>query len=345
MASQLAPKQPVKIFYSYAHQDRQLKEKLAIHLRLLKQQGFMTDWGNQDIKPGQEWRHEIDKNLVDADIILLLVSPNFMASNYCETPEVDVAIQRHDAGDAWVIPIILRAADWDTSSIGKLQALPREPKPVSEWTHRDHILAKIAKDIRSLVIDLYRTKNNLIDPDNVENKKAHINIVNELPRKRKKRDLYKAIKRAKDERSIGEKIQDILYPIRYTFSMNALLKRSKGLSLLLLFSFGVLDTVVLPYLIYQWTESLFALLIAFFITLMVFIVGVTNKNNNVISIIASFIYFASWLIIQYFMINYKYHLNISFFLALLISFIVSVMQLMLFRSPYRKRSLTFFSKS
>jgi TIR domain len=77
-------KKPITLFYSYARKDKQLRDKLATHLRLLQRQGYIADWSDQDIKPGQEWKKEVNKKLLTADIILLLVSPSFIATNYCE---------------------------------------------------------------------------------------------------------------------------------------------------------------------------------------------------------------------------------------------------------------------
>ncbi len=98
---------PITIFYSYAQEDRSLRDRLVKHLSLLKRQGHISDWSDQNVKPGQEKRKEINKNLLSADIILLLVSANFLATNYCETSEVEMAMRRHDAGEAWVIPILV----------------------------------------------------------------------------------------------------------------------------------------------------------------------------------------------------------------------------------------------
>src|SRR5260370_19068857 len=193
---------PITIFYSYAREDKSLRDRLVKHLSLLKRQGHISDWSDQNVKPGQERKKEINKNLLSADIILLLVSANFLATNYCETSEVEMAMRRHDAGDAWVIPILVRPVDWETSSIVKLQALPYSLSPVANWPNRDSAFEEISKNIRSLVMDLQSEKNTSDEEDIREEKVLLSEQSVPRPRKKKKRDLYKTIMKA-EEYSIG----------------------------------------------------------------------------------------------------------------------------------------------
>src|SRR5258708_28318430 len=96
----------IEIFFSYAHKDEKLREELEKQLSLLKWQGLVTSWHDRRIVAGQEWADEIDAQLNSARIILLLVSPDFIASDYCYGVEVKRAMERHEAGEALVIPII-----------------------------------------------------------------------------------------------------------------------------------------------------------------------------------------------------------------------------------------------
>src|SRR5712691_978913 len=124
------------IFFSYAHRDRALVDKLLRHLLPLRQQGLI-EWHDRDISAGTQWEREIDKHLNNAQIILLLVSPDFLNSDYCYGIEMQRAMERHERGEARVIPIILRPVYWERTPFGKLQVLPKDAKPVTLWANRD----------------------------------------------------------------------------------------------------------------------------------------------------------------------------------------------------------------
>src|SRR5215469_1243043 len=118
-----------KIFICYAHEDELLLNKLKAHLRPLQRQGLIEVWHDRDINAGTEWEREISNHLNEANIILLLVSPDFMDSDYCYGIEMKRAIERHERGEARVIPVILRHVYWQ-GILGTLQALPTDAKPV-----------------------------------------------------------------------------------------------------------------------------------------------------------------------------------------------------------------------
>src|SRR5437879_5943159 len=124
---------PIELFISYAHRDQGLRDQLETHLSLLKRQGFISTWHDRKIGAGQEWAGQIDTHLNTAHIILLLVSPDFIASNYCYDIEMTQALARHETGAARVIPVILRPVDWRDAPFGKLQPLPTDAEPVTTW--------------------------------------------------------------------------------------------------------------------------------------------------------------------------------------------------------------------
>src|SRR5437588_498094 len=149
-----SPTTPMELFYSYAHVDEPLRKELEKHLSLLKRQGYLTGWYDRDISAGTEWQQEIDTHLTRAGIILLLVSPDFMASDYCYDIEVKRAIERHQAGEARVIPVILRPVDWQEALFGRLQPLPKDGNPVTLWPDRDAAFYQIAQGIRKAIEEL-----------------------------------------------------------------------------------------------------------------------------------------------------------------------------------------------
>jgi hypothetical protein len=142
----------VEIFYSYSHRDEDLREELEKQLSLLKKRGLIRTWHDRKIEPGTEWDRTISNRLNSADIILLLISADFLSSDYCYDIEMTRAMERHEAREARVIPIILRHVDnWQAAPFGKLQALPKGGKPVKSWTDRDEAFADIARGIRSTI--------------------------------------------------------------------------------------------------------------------------------------------------------------------------------------------------
>ncbi len=139
---------PLKLFYSYSHKDEELRKELENHLSILKRQGIVSEWHDRNIEAGDDWAAEIDNNLDEADVILLLVSADFLASEYCYSKEVKRALTRHEKGDVKVIPIILRPVDWQGAPFADLQALPKDAKPVTTWPNRDEAFTNVARGIR-----------------------------------------------------------------------------------------------------------------------------------------------------------------------------------------------------
>jgi hypothetical protein len=131
-----------------------MRDRLEAHLSTLKRDNVIMGWHDRKIAPGVEWKGHIDKHMKTSDIVLLLISADFLASDYCYDVELTHALARHDAGEARVLPIILRPCDWPNSRFGKLQALPRDGKPVSDWTTQDRAFNEIARGIRHIVTEL-----------------------------------------------------------------------------------------------------------------------------------------------------------------------------------------------
>jgi hypothetical protein len=145
---------PIRVFASYSHRDEALHDELAKHLKALEREGIIQPWHDRRITAGKELDVEIDVALNLAGIILLLVSPDFIASDYCWGKEMRRAMERHAAGEARVIPIILRSVDWHNAPFGKLLALPTDGKAVMSWTNKDDALLDIARGIRAAAVDV-----------------------------------------------------------------------------------------------------------------------------------------------------------------------------------------------
>jgi hypothetical protein len=139
------------LFFSYSHKDEELRNKLEVHLTMLKRQGLIETWHDRRILAGSEIDHAIDKNLDAADVILLLVSPDFIASDYCYEREVARAMERHERQEAAVIPVILRACDWHEAPFGKLLAAPTDGKPVNRWADLDEAFLNVVTMIKKVL--------------------------------------------------------------------------------------------------------------------------------------------------------------------------------------------------
>lgn len=144
----------LRVFYSYSHKDEELRDELATHLSLLKRRGLILPWHDRDIDAGEEWSGKIDEALERADIILLLVSADFLASDYCYDVEMRRAMERHAKGEARVIPIILRDCSWAEAPFGKLQALPKDSKAVKSWSDRDTAWRDVERGLTKAVNEL-----------------------------------------------------------------------------------------------------------------------------------------------------------------------------------------------
>ncbi|WP_200975578.1 toll/interleukin-1 receptor domain-containing protein [Echinicola sp. 20G] len=138
-----------KIFYSYSHEDEPFREKLETHLAILKRNDLIEEWHDRRIAPGANWEEEINENIDAADIILLLVSSNFLASDYCYDSETIRALERHkDKNDsAIVIPIILKPCLWTIANFAKLQSLPKDGKPITTWDNEEEAWLDVATGI------------------------------------------------------------------------------------------------------------------------------------------------------------------------------------------------------
>jgi hypothetical protein len=145
------PSAAVNIFYSYSHKDASLRGELEKHLSILTQSNVIRAWHDRDIAAGDEWDNKISEHLESAHIILLLISADFLASQYCHGVEMNRAMERHEQGEALIIPIILRPVDWRGAVFSKLQALPTDAKPATSWSNIDEAFVDIAKGIRSAV--------------------------------------------------------------------------------------------------------------------------------------------------------------------------------------------------
>lgn len=154
----------VSVFLSYAQKDENVLEKLEAHLSTLKRKGQISLWYRREILPGTDWAKEIDRHIEQASIVLLLISDDFLASDYCDQVEVQRALQRHKEGQASVIPIILRPCDWQGASFGHLQPLPTAGKAFTTWGNRDEAFTDVVEGMKKVLEELQKNKKPIPPP-------------------------------------------------------------------------------------------------------------------------------------------------------------------------------------
>jgi hypothetical protein len=138
----------LNLFISYSHADDDLRLQLETHLKVLERQGVLRMWSDSAIEAGAPFEGEILRNLKNADIILLLISAHFLASDFCHGTELKLAMERHHRGETRVIPVFLRSCDWKHETFGKLQGVPDGAKPVTQWGDRDEAFTRVCSAIR-----------------------------------------------------------------------------------------------------------------------------------------------------------------------------------------------------
>lgn len=167
----------INLFFSYSHKDESLRNELDKHLTILKRQRIISAWHDRCITAGSEFNTEISNYLKNAQIILLLISSDFLVSDYCYDNEMKLAMGMHESGQAVIIPVILRPCDWKSTEFGKLLATPKDGKPVVKHASLDEAFLEITNEIKR-VIQSISPANKSTDIDDVKNE----NTFTSLPR-------------------------------------------------------------------------------------------------------------------------------------------------------------------
>ena len=129
--------QTLKTFLSYSHEDKRLRKKLRNHFAPLRHQGLVSWWDDGGLQVGEHIDSVTRAALERTDVFLLLVSPEFLSSEYCWGVEMKHALERHRAGTALVLPVITKPCYWKESPLGELLVAPTDGRPISSWSPRD----------------------------------------------------------------------------------------------------------------------------------------------------------------------------------------------------------------
>lgn len=152
---------PVKVFISYSHKDEHHKEALAEHLTMLQRNGVISTWDDRQLVAGDDWKDQISANLEEAELILFLVSPSFLASSYCFDVEFARARAKHAEGSAILVPIFVRASDWKSSDLQAYQGLPKDAEPVAKWPDQDEAWMNVIDGLKKRLA-IFATKKSTV---------------------------------------------------------------------------------------------------------------------------------------------------------------------------------------
>lgn len=141
----------ISVFLSYSHKDDIFKQELDTHLVMLKRNKIISTWNDSKIIPGQDIDEEVKKYLLSADIVILLISADFLSSDYCYEKEMLNALERHALGQTKVIPVIVRDCDWQETPFKNLKALPHDGKSISRWDDKDEAYLEVVKGIKTVI--------------------------------------------------------------------------------------------------------------------------------------------------------------------------------------------------
>jgi hypothetical protein len=154
---------PLKVFVSYAHEDEPYKQTLQDHLSALRKEGLIEVWHDRILEPGALFDTEIEERLDKADIVLLLVSRAFLASDYCSSKEASRAVDRAKRGLTKVVPVIVKPCDWlpapfgseeTKTPLGRFTALPTDGRPIVDrhhWGNEDFAFLDVVEGLRKIV--------------------------------------------------------------------------------------------------------------------------------------------------------------------------------------------------
>ena len=148
----------LKLFVSYSHVDEEIKASFIKHIQPLSRMNLISEWHDAKIEPGDKWSEKIIEQINGADIVIFLVSIDFINSKYCYDIEMETALKRNDNLECVVIPVLMRKCLWQHTPLGALQALPKDAKPVASWPDMDEAFVNVVEGIKLVAEGLQKKK-------------------------------------------------------------------------------------------------------------------------------------------------------------------------------------------
>lgn len=216
-----------RVFISYSHKDEDLRSELEVHLAYLKNQGSVEIWQDRRLLPGDNFDHTIREEIDTADVILLLISSDFLASSYCFGIEMTRALERHSSGEARAIAVILRPCEWKQTELSQYLATPTDGRAITRWPDRDEAFLDVTQSIRRVIEDMGKGEPKTLPPSRNVDTAETIRREFALPRSSNLR-LKKIFSQADKDDFLYESFE---YMARYfEGSLAELEKRNDGIS-------------------------------------------------------------------------------------------------------------------
>src|SRR6185503_7341092 len=198
---------PINIVIIYAREDSDIKQRLLLHLNPFRNAFNAVIWHDGNIEAGQQWKPHIESRLDQTDIFILLVSIDFMNSEFINQVEFKYAIERHRANKSTIIPVIINYCQWDidisfkefTFNLKELQVLPNEGKPIGDWKTPEQAFNNIAAGIRTVLSSIKSMR----EHEQQEKERLEEEIARNKIEEQRKQDILKEKEKAKDEQVIA----------------------------------------------------------------------------------------------------------------------------------------------
>jgi len=365
---------PIRVFCSYSDEDLSLQKRLEKHLNSLVREGRALVWDKHKIKPGQEHRREIDNQLERADLILLLISANFISSDDCYASDLTKALRRRQNDRIRVVPILLKPCTWDELAFSPFQVLPRNQLAVTLWRNQDEAFQQIVEEIKGVIQDIHsQYKYGYMEPLPLRSVSNELNGSSRsipthetsTPRRTNSTQRKRGTRINQQENTLKAEAtkpantrylkgmprghptsQDSTIRKFLTFffhnlsghGFNQRCKRWKGKSAVFLFSFALFDLFILPYAVYQQSHSSIITGVMGILSLFLFSMGVFNEDNA-IGVTVALIYFPIWIVMGLWFLNSYLGLGLSQLSVFFLICITVIFRLLLFlwRSPFGQR--------
>ena len=156
-------KGPLKLFLSYAHEDRDIVAELRKHLAPLRYEQIVTDWYDLELMPGHDWDQDIISQLESSDLVLVVISADFVASNYAYGRELNLSLDLHDQDRVRLLPVIARNCKWQNLPFARLQVLPEGAVAISSWQNRDDAFVSVVLGVERVAREILSSGDSLVD--------------------------------------------------------------------------------------------------------------------------------------------------------------------------------------
>jgi len=142
---------PISIFLSYAKEDKPFKDKLLKHLSSMIRRNQIDIWDDEQIAGGQNWKEEIESKLRTAQVAILLVSADFLASDFINDFEIPILLERGKKGEVSIVPMLIRPVYFQGSELSDFKGLPKSGKPISNWQNEDEAWISVVGDLVEII--------------------------------------------------------------------------------------------------------------------------------------------------------------------------------------------------